>query len=150
VAKRDEVIDVIASGCLANRLRALSRGVTRVFEEELRAEGVDLTVAQMNILVGIGKTGPVAGGDLARKMFIEKSTFSRNLKRLLARDWVRSAPTLEDARVQELTITAAGRRMLKQAFPAWRRAQDKTTAALGATTPKQVHRLYERLATLED
>ena len=66
-----DAIEEISSGCLAVRVRMLGRAVTAVYERALASR--ELSVAQMNILVFVGKQGPcppaVVGQMLSSRRF---------------------------------------------------------------------------------
>jgi DNA-binding MarR family transcriptional regulator len=109
--------------CLAFRVRRFNRRVTRLYDAALRPFGV--TIAQFNVLVALGLGLDLKASDLARALDLEKSTLSRNLKRLTERRLVSS---VGDARLLELT--AAGRRLIVRALPAWRQAQREAAAAI--------------------
>jgi len=109
----------IADGCLAARLRLLSRVVTSVYDAALRPHG--LRVSQMNVLTVIAVGGPLRAVDAARRLRLETSTLSRDLERLIDRGWVRSSPG--KGRALRLEITAAGRELLAKATGDWRKAQ---------------------------
>jgi DNA-binding MarR family transcriptional regulator len=105
--------------CLAARRRA--RAVTRHFEAKLRPHGLRAT--QFSILAALALAGPTPMGELAQLLGLERTTLTRSAL-LLERDgWVggeRSA----DGRERPLRLTAAGRRKLEAAYPAWKAAQD--------------------------
>jgi DNA-binding MarR family transcriptional regulator len=116
----------MAQGCLAARLRLLNRLVTSVYEEALRPHG--LRISQMNILVVIAVAGPLRGVDAARRLFLDVSTLSRDLTRLLQRGWVQARPGRGRARLLE--ITPAGRQLLAAILEDWRAAQRKARELL--------------------
>ena len=80
------IADLIASECLAVRVRLLNRTITGIYDEALRPLG--LTTGQLNILVLVAKLGPVAPGEVARKLNMEKSTVSRNIERMQRHGWL--------------------------------------------------------------
>ena len=119
--------------CLAFRVRRLNRRVTRIYDAVLRP--FELTIAQFNMLVALGLGLDLRAGDLARALDLEKSTLSRNLKRLVERRLVTIAG---DARV--LRLTAAGKRLVTRALPAWREAQREAAEAIDADLVERLRR----------
>ena len=115
--------------CLALRIRQLNRRVTRIYDAALRPHGVRST--QFNLLIALGLFDVIRASDLARALDLEKSTLSRNLKRLIERRWVTVGPGASGAS-QELRLTAAGRRIVERAVPAWRDAQRRAAAEINA------------------
>jgi DNA-binding MarR family transcriptional regulator len=75
--------------------------------------------------------GPVAPSAIARYLDIEKSTLSRNLRLMKAAGWVRGRFEGSEKRLE---LTAAGRRLLTDAYPLWERAQKKVRDLLGTRT----------------
>lgn len=115
-------------------MRRLTRRVTRIYDAVLRP--FELTIAQFNVLVALGLGLDLRAGDLARALDLEKSTVSRNLKRLVERRLVTIAG---DARV--LKLTAAGRRLVTRALPAWREAQREAAVAIDADLVERLRRM---------
>jgi DNA-binding MarR family transcriptional regulator len=119
---------LIVEECVAVKLRLLNRAVTKIYNQALRPHG--LTVSQMNILVAAFYLGQAKQQDICRALHLEKSTLSRDLARMRAQGWITEAPG-DDRRTTILTVTAAGKRLLEKAFPAWRQAQEEAKALLG-------------------
>ncbi len=111
------------------RVRRLSRVVTRKFDEALRPLGI--TPAQLSLLVIIELRGPVAPSAVARHLDIEKSTLSRNLRLMNAAGWIQDRSEGSEKRLE---LTAAGRKLLADAYPLWRQAQKKVRELLGTRT----------------
>ena len=62
----------IASECLSPRIRRLDRKVTRIYDQARRPHKI--TAAQLNLLVMITVSGPIAAGKLAKAMDLERLT----------------------------------------------------------------------------
>ncbi len=109
--------------CLAFRVRRINRRVTRIYDAVLRP--FELTIAQFNMLIALALGLDLRAGDLARALDLEKSTLSRNLKRLIDRRVVVVA-----GERRALKLSASGRRLVARALPAWREAQREAAVAL--------------------
>ncbi len=118
----------ISSECLAVRVRRLGRVVTRIYDAALAPHGV--TIAQLNLLAAIGAIDGQSSARLGRVLEVEKSTLSRDLKRMEQLGWIRSGPS-ESGRGRSLLVTAAGARLLMEARPAWEKAQRSAQSRLG-------------------
>ncbi len=132
----------IARDCLAVRIRMLNRIITSIYDDALRPLGI--TTSQANMLTAIDLVGPVKQAQLAEFLHIEKSTLSRNLSLMKKRGWVRVLPG-EDERSHTVAITARGRKLLEEALPSWRKAQQAAVGILGdegAATLKAVANRY--------
>lgn len=108
----------MACHCLAARKRA--RAITRHFEAALRPHGLRAT--QFSILAMLALAGPRPMGRIAAALGLERTTLTRAAA-LLERDGLLAAQAAPDARARPLAVTPAGRRRLKAALPAWKRAQ---------------------------
>jgi DNA-binding MarR family transcriptional regulator len=125
----DNLVEEIARECIANKIRLLNRAVTALYDQALRPYG--LTIGQMSVLVTVSKMGGASPASLTRVLHMEKSTLSRNVQRMRARGWLEARPT-EDRRITELRASARGLRLLREAHPAWSRAQHRARGMLGA------------------
>lgn len=128
VSDSKEIATQVTAGCLCFRARCLSRTVSRLYHEGLRPHGV--TVAQFILLAAITRRAPVMPAELSKRLNLEKSTLSRNIKLMEAGGWV-SVGQGRSARAQQLSITTKGRNALERAFPAWKRAQETARELLG-------------------
>lgn len=118
----------ITAECLALRTRRINRTMSRIYDEELRPHG--LGAAQLNLLVALGVAGELRPARLAELLDLEKSTLSRNLRRMDQRGWVviESRP----GSGQSVQLTPEGEELLRNARPAWERAQARARTLLKA------------------
>src|SRR4051812_39987591 len=99
-----------------------TRTVSRLYNEELRSEGLEVT--QFTMLFVLKTIGPMTLGDLGDRVAVDKTTISRNAKILVRNGWC----TLErgdDGRERIAALTAAGVKKLAHARPRWERAQQR-------------------------
>ena len=120
----------IAGECLAVRVRMLNRIVTGMYDDALRPIGVK--VSQLNILVAVARAEPVSPSRISQILQIEKSTLSRNLRRMRVRGWLDTSG--------EVTLTKRGRRLIEDALPLWRSAQRRVRRRLGGEVCDVVNR----------
>jgi DNA-binding MarR family transcriptional regulator len=106
--------------CLAARRKA--RAITRLYEEKLRPHG--LRASQFSILAVLSLKGPTLITQIADILGLERTTVTRSAALLKRNGWVRDARA-NDARERPLALTAAGRRKLEGAYPAWKSVQDR-------------------------
>ncbi len=125
----DGIIDQIASECLLMRVRKLDRVLTSIYDAELRPLGLKAT--QTSLLVLIAKAGPVRRFEIGKRLSLDPSTLTRNLKIMLTNGWIKEIEDGEDGRGLPVQITAQGRDLLNQIGPAWRKAQTRTETILG-------------------
>jgi len=130
-ASMQEIAEATASSCLATRVRQLSRIVTRLYDDALRPLGI--TASQYTLLAQLASRDGITAVEIGHELDIEKSTLSRNLKRLLALGHIIMDPPA-GRRGRGLHLTPKGQAVLVDAFPIWRDAQERATNILGATT----------------
>jgi DNA-binding MarR family transcriptional regulator len=126
---------LIASECLSVRVRRLGRVITRIYDAALAPHGI--SAAQLNLLCAIAASGGARAVDLARVLEAEKSTLSRDLKRMRHIGWVRAGRAAGDAG-RLVTLTPAGSRLLVEVREAWEKAQAAAEEELGKTTFAQL------------
>ena len=122
-------------GCTCFKLRKLTRTMSRLYDQHLATVGLKTT--QYSVLTNAARQ-PLPVVELAKRLGTERTTLTRNLKPLLDAGWV----TLEagaDSRQRIVTITHAGRAKVKQAYVAWRAAQDALEDLLGTATVRALH-----------
>lgn len=123
-----EIAESTAATCLATRVRQLSRIVTRVYDDAMRPLGI--TASQYTLLAQLASRDGITAVEIGHQLDIEKSTLSRNLKRLLALGHIIMDPPA-GRRGRGLHLTPKGQVVLKEAFPIWQDAQKRATAVMG-------------------
>lgn len=114
--------------CTCFNLRKAARAVTQLYDEFLRPSGLRAT--QFSLLMLIRGMGPIRITDLADEAVMDRTTLKRNVELLQREGLVRIEPGV-DARVREVSLTAAAERRLAEALPLWQRAQGHVTRELG-------------------
>ena len=136
------IIDQISSECLLGHWRRVNRVLSGIYEAEMRDWG--LKSGQLNLLVAVAKAGPVRRIDLGKRLHLDPSTLTRNLKVMLKQGWIEEKPDEEDQRSARLKITTKGRKLLENIAPAWKRAQARARQMLGSEGAALVLGLKER------
>ena len=135
-----------ATTCTCFRLRKLSRLMSQRYDRRLAEAG--LNINQYSLLRRAGGE-PRGIGELAKKMGMDRTTLTRDLKPLIAAGWIAVKPG-EDARRRVVTVTAAGTRAVAKARPLWLQAQHEIEAAIGDATTQRLHaQLDAALARLQ-
>lgn len=126
-----EIAEATATSCLATRIRQLSRIVTRLYDDVLRPLGI--TASQYTLLAQLAARDGITAVEIGHELDIEKSTLSRNLKRLLALGHIVMDPPA-GRRGRGLHLTPKGQNVLMEAFPIWKDAQERSVSILGEDT----------------
>ena len=131
----------VARECLALRVHLLNRVVTRIYDGALRPLG--LTANQMSILTVLENMTQAQPGAIGRYLQMEKSTVSRNVKRMRQRGWVRENPG-PDARSVVLAVTEKGHALFTRVVAHWAEAQTRVRELLGDAGVTAVTGLVDR------
>lgn len=134
-------------GCTNFKLRQLLRRVSRRYDVELAQAGLKGT--QYSLLSHIVSLGPVRPTELARRMGMDASTLTRNLKLLIDQGWVVQGPGA-DARSRLVTITSSGRAKQLEARRHWKKAQLAVNERLGTQQVALLHAQIDRWLALFD
>ena len=103
--------------CLCLHLQRAARAMARHFDELMRPAG--LTSGQFSILMSLNRPEPPTIRSVAELLAMDRTTLTANLKPLERRRLVRIRVDAADRRTRRLVLTAAGRRHLIAALPAW-------------------------------
>jgi DNA-binding MarR family transcriptional regulator len=123
----------VTRGCLCLTARRHARAITRLFDEHLRAYGLRST--QFSVLAALSLMGPTRIGDLADALGTERTTLTRSVALLERNGWTRTEGS-GDGRARVIAVTAAGRRKVERALPAWQRAQAVAEQGESTTSPR--------------
>jgi DNA-binding MarR family transcriptional regulator len=121
--------------CACANLRRTARAVTRMYNLELRATGLELT--QFTLLMALNLTGETTQGDLGKLLALDTTSLTRMLRLLTKRGWI-GARAGDDRRQRLLRLTSSGRQKLQQSQPHWERAQRRLQRSLGEATWSQM------------
>ena len=123
-----EIAEATSSTCIATRIRQLSRIITRVYDDALRPLGI--TASQFTLLTQLAQQDGITAVEIGTELDIEKSTLSRNLKRLLALGHLTMDPPA-GRRGRGLHLTPKGSDVIQKAYPVWKDAQGRAVRTLG-------------------
>lgn len=124
-----EIAETTAQSCIALRVRRMSRIITRLYDDALRSLGV--TASQFTLLTQLANQDGITAVEIGYSLDIEKSTLSRNLKRLLVLEMIVMDPPA-GRRGRGLHLTDKGRETVRLAYPVWREAQERAEQAMGS------------------
>jgi len=140
-----DIAETTASACLATRVRQLSRIITRVYDDAMRPLGI--TASQYTLLAQLAQRDAITAVEIGHELDIEKSTLSRNLKRLLALGHINMDPPA-GRRGRGLHLTPKGQAILKDAFPVWQDAQKRAFTVMGAESRNTLDHLLHQAEKL--
>jgi DNA-binding MarR family transcriptional regulator len=115
--------------CVCAAARRTARALTQLYDQVLRPTGLE--AAQFALLAFLNSHPSHTQAEIGRMLVLEKTTLSRNLQWMKRQGWIRERRGKIDARERKFSLTAKGRKFLKEAAPKWSRAQKKLQAHLG-------------------
>lgn len=140
-----QIAEATSSNCLATRVRQLSRIITRLYDDAMRPHGI--TASQFTLLTQLANRDGITAVEIGYALDIEKSTLSRNLKRLLALGLIVMDPPA-GRKGRGLHLTDKGREVIRTAYPVWIEAQDKAVRVMGVASREQLDDLLHNAEKL--
>lgn len=137
---RSSSFDIAPLKCTGATVRRLSRRMTSFYEQHLQRVG--MTLAQYSLLAHLSGE-PQSLLALSRRMEMDRTTLTRNLKPLIAEGWVEESRG-DDARQRLFVLTKSGDRVRRDAREAWRAAQLALEKRLGTDFVADLHRRIDR------
>jgi DNA-binding MarR family transcriptional regulator len=128
--------------CACQNLRRLTRVVTRIYDQELRNAGIEIT--QFGLLTALAVTGEANQKLLSAGFAMDSTTLTRTLGLLRKQGWV-EVERGKDRRERLFRLTRAGKRQLADAQLHWRRAEVRLRQALGEEGWKSMKETVARM-----
>ncbi len=114
--------------CACQNLRRVTRVVTRIYDQELRKTGLEIT--QFGLLTALAATGEANQKRLSAGFAMDSTTLTRTLG-LLRRQGLVRVRRGRDRRERLFRLTQAGKRQMAEAQPFWERAEQRLRRELG-------------------
>jgi DNA-binding MarR family transcriptional regulator len=131
-----EITLEVRDTCLCLHLQRAARAVARRFDAALRPLG--LTSGQFSMLMSLNRAEPASIGSVSVLLAMDRTTLTANLKPLERRGLVTVKVDAADKRTRRLTLTPAGRLLLRAALPAWRRTHAEIARLLTGSSPDRL------------
>jgi len=128
--------------CACQNLRRLTRVVTRIYDQELRKAGLEIT--QFGLLTALAATGETNQKRLSVGLAMDSTTLTRTLGLIRKQGWVRVRRG-KDRRERLFGLTRAGKRQLTAAQPCWERAEHRMQQELGDAGWKSMKETVSRM-----
>jgi len=139
---RERQSGLFALHCACQNLRRATRAVTRIYDQELRKAGLEIT--QFGLLTALATTGGTNQKRLSAGFAMDSTTLTRTLGLLLKQGWIRVRRG-EDRRERMFSLTGAGKRKMAEAQPHWERAERTLQQQLGDAGWESMKQLVSRV-----
>jgi DNA-binding MarR family transcriptional regulator len=140
--KRRAVDALFALPCACQNLRRLTRILTRIYDQELRKAGLEVT--QFGVLTALSQTGETNQKRLSAGLAMDSTTLTRTLGLIRKQGWVRVRRG-EDRRERLIGLTQAGKAQLAEAQAHWERAEHRLRQGLGDAGWKRMKESVSRM-----
>ena len=117
--------------CMCLGLNRAARAISRRYDAAFKPIGI--TSGQFAILAALKRDKPMPLSEMADLLGMDRTTLTRNLRPLEGLELVAIRPGAQDRRIRNLTLTAKGRKLLKEAVPLWRKAQRESDRRISPT-----------------
>src|SRR6266704_1274840 len=128
--------------CACQNLRRVTRVVTRIYDQELRKAGLEIT--QFGLLTALATTEEANQKRLSAGFAMDSTTLTRTLGLLLRQGWGRVRRG-KDRRERLFRLTQAGKRQMAEAQPYWERAEQRLRRELGDARWKSMKQTVSRI-----
>jgi len=114
--------------CACFDLRKATRAVSRMYDDFLRDEGLNIT--QFSLLRLLRTEKELSISTLGRYMVMDRTSITRALAPLERDGLIDSRPGA-DKRIRIVSVTNKGRKLVEDAEPKWRQAQEALIETIG-------------------
>jgi DNA-binding MarR family transcriptional regulator len=128
--------------CACQNLRRVTRVVTRIYDQELRKAGLEVT--QFGLLTALAAMREANQKRLSAGFAMDSTTLTRTLGLVLKRGWVRVRRG-RDRRERLFRLTPAGKRKMADAERYWARAEQRLRRELGDEGWKSMKQTVSRI-----
>src|ERR1700691_1741418 len=128
--------------CACQNLRRLSRVVTRIYDQELRKAGLEVT--QFGLLTALAATEEANQKRLSAGFAMDSTTLTRTLGLLLRQGWFCVRPG-KARRERLFRLSQGGKRKMAEAQRHWERAEQRLRTKLGDECWKSMRQAVSRI-----
>jgi MarR family transcriptional regulator, lower aerobic nicotinate degradation pathway regulator len=129
-------------------IRRLQQIAVAIFMSE--TEGFNMTPVQYSALLAVEMHPGIDQATLANIIAFDRTTIGKVVSRLESKKWIKRVPSTDDRRSKCLTITSAGRNVLRAMDQAVDRSQDLILSPLRPAERRVFVAMLERLVKLNN
>ena len=132
--------------CLNLELRKANRVLSQLYDSYLQDFG--LKTSQFSILRAIRYLRKTTNSELQEVLILDQTSLSRALKPLIRDGLVEANPGI-DRRQKELSLTAKGKALYKEAEVHWNKAQEYVSKVMGEESKQRLLAMSESVVALK-
>lgn len=130
--------------CLCAVIRKAGRILTRQYDKYLKPSGLKIT--QFSMLANIAGNPAITVSELAKLLFMDQTTVSRNLRVLEKSGYIHLEPEVTDRRIKRIQIADIGKSKMNEARPLWEKAQLDMERVLGRPSIEGLLGSFKKMA----
>ena len=140
--KYPQIAKMKPTDCLASKAILSMRSLSNIYKKYLRPHNI--TQSQLGILMVIAHCGKIPQAELGRIMMLDRSTVTRDLKRLIERGLVEREGTVNRLNIE---MTEQGLNHLENILPDWEKALGESKKILGEDGMAALELVLAKLTT---
>ena len=121
--------------CTCGELRKAARAVTQLYDNALKASGLQST--QLHVLDVVHKSESIRISHLSKELGLDRTTLTRNLSVLEQEGFIKISSG-KDHRTRIVTATQKGRSAVAKALPLWNEIQGKVKQQMGENSWREL------------
>ena len=126
--------------CVASKLSLSLRVVSAIYRKHLKSHNV--TMSQLGLLMVIGKHKFLRQSEIGKKLMLERSTVTRDLKRMIEKGYLVKK---YDASRPVIYITDKGASYVESIIPDWKAATEEAKRKLGEDGEQALNLVLQNL-----
>jgi len=124
--------------CIVSKTMKINRLMNQLFRKHL--SGIDITLSQLSMMFLISKSEQLAQHRIGEILFLEKSTVTRNLKRLIEGGFV------SKKKDKKIHVTLKGKKLVEKTIPKWEAAMQEAQDKIKKEGKEALHLLLDKLS----
>lgn len=125
--------------CLSGKISRIHRLTANIFRKYMAP--FDVTTSQVSLLFVLSKHTTLAQKQLSDIVRLEKSSLHRNLKRLIAQEY------LDKKHYPQIAITEKGKKLVNAIIPEWEKAMLEIREIIGKDGELSIDQIHHNLTT---
>lgn len=123
--------------CIVSKTMKINRLMNSLFRKHL--SDIDITLSQLSIMFLVSKKETISQNTLGEILYLEKSTVTRNLKRLILSGYLKK----KEGNV--IAVTVKGKRLVERTIPNWENAMNEAKLKIKNEGEQALHLVLHRL-----
>ena len=138
-----DIVKYPFESCIGSRVRSISRKIDGIYRKHLGGTGI--TENQLSIMMALYKTGKIEQNQIGKFLNLEKSSLSRNLRRLIQAIYITKTGAVNHPSIE---LTASGKKLVEHLTPKWEAAMNEIHDALNESDIRAFNQFENRIRNM--